>query len=247
MRDDMFKVIVERPRRGVGYYRTLHNEYRAAKRFKVNTYCNPDLTGIEYDVIDEFSSTKLPMRSRNLGWDGKSLNENLNPLRRFIAKQVGRPWNDVYSEISAKLDTNSTVKQHVRDHLKDFVSIKTYKTEDGQIWVAGRYGPRPIYNNDFHVDENGILCNSRPPDNVKKVNYKERRAKAEWEVKRDINGVTYEKEDGIWYRIERTEKVYMRTYYPGGGLAPTKHLDTAVSFRKWTVSSKDLKKLKLEV
>ena len=246
MRDDMFKVIVERPRRGVGYYSTLPNEYRAAKRFKVNTYCNPDLSGIEYDVVDEFSSTKLPMRARSIGWDGKRLNENLNPLRRFIAKQVGRPWNDVYSEISAKLDTNSTVKQHVRDHLKDYVSVKTYRTEDGQLWFSGRFGPRSIDWNDFHVDENGILCDSHPPDNVKKLNYKEHRAKAEWEVKRVINGVTYEKEDGIWFRVERTEKVYMRTYYQGGGLAPIKRLDTAVSFRKWTVNKKDLKKLKLD-
>ena len=237
MRDDMFKVIVERPRRGVGYYRTLPNEYRAAKHFKLD---------IDNNVNDEYCSTKLPMRSRSLGWDGKELNENLNPLRRFVAKHVGRLWDDVYSEISAKLDASSTVKQHVRDHLKDFVSVKTYRTEDGQLWAAGRYGPTPIYYRDFYVDENGILRDGRPPETTKKLTYKERHAKAEWEWKRVIGGVTYEKEDGIWYRVVRTEKTYMRTYYQGGGIAPIKRLDTSVTFRKWTVNRNDLRDLKLD-
>jgi len=250
----MFKVIVDRPRQGVGYYRTLPNEYRAAKRFKLETHSNPDLTGIEYDVIDEYCSTKLPMRNRNLGWDGKEQHDNLKPLRRFLDKQVGRLWNDVYSEISAKVNADSTVKQshhcrcRVRDYVKSYVSIKNYYTDTGH-WAVGKYGPTPISHYDLYVDENGILCDGRPTpkEPYKHCNqtYKERRAAAEWEWKRVINGVTYEKEDGLWFRIVRTERVYMRTYYQGGGIAPIKRLDTAVTFRKWTVNRNDLRDLKL--
>ena len=141
MRDDMFKVIVERPRRGVGYYRTLPNEYRAAKRFKLSTYCTPDDTGWEYDVDDEFNvSTKMPMRSKKIGYEGKELNENLKPLYRYIDKQVGRLWNDVYSEICANLDTGSTVKQHVRDHIPDHVAIKTFIGGNGEAYSVSKYG-----------------------------------------------------------------------------------------------------------
>ncbi|MFX8308882.1 hypothetical protein ABTL21_19880, partial [Acinetobacter baumannii] len=43
----------------------------------------------------------------------KDLNENLGPLRRFLERQVGRPWNDVYSEIARNLRVTSTVQQHV--------------------------------------------------------------------------------------------------------------------------------------
>ena len=237
MRDDMFKVIVERPRRGVGYYRTLPNEYRAAKHFKLD---------YDFNVDDEYCSAKMPMRHRNLGWDGKELNENLNPLRRFVAKQVGRLWDDVYSEISAKLDASSTVKQHVRDHLKDFVNFKTYCTEDGQRWAAGRYGPTPIYYRDFFVDEKGILCGSPEKTRYKGKTFKEIRAANERVHKREINGVIYEKDDkGIWFRVDRTERTYMRTYFQGGGVAPIKRLYTEVTFRKWTVGKNDLRDLKL--
>lgn len=150
MRADMFKVIVERPRRGVGYFRTLPNDYRAAKHFKLDD---------ELDVVDEFWGTQ-PMRNRKIGWERKELNENLNPLYRFLKKQVGRPWNEVYSEISENLDTGSTVKQHVRDHLKDFVALKTYVDADGDRWLLGRYGPSPVHYKELFVDEHGILRNS---------------------------------------------------------------------------------------
>jgi hypothetical protein len=32
-----------------------------------------------------------------------ALNENLNPLKRYLHAQVGRPWNKVYAEIAARI------------------------------------------------------------------------------------------------------------------------------------------------
>ena len=49
----------------------------------------------------------------------KLLNENLAPLRRYLERQVGRPWDKVYSEIAEGLRVASTVQRHVRDHLRD--------------------------------------------------------------------------------------------------------------------------------
>jgi hypothetical protein len=46
------------------------------------------------------------------------------PLRRFLKRQVGRPWDKVYSEIAAHLRADNTVRQHVRDHLRNFVAVK---------------------------------------------------------------------------------------------------------------------------
>jgi len=34
-----------------------------------------------------------------------------------------QPWNKVYSEIAAHLRVDSTVQQHVRGHLRDFVAV----------------------------------------------------------------------------------------------------------------------------
>ena len=119
MRKDMFKVIVERPRRGA--------------RFRVN---RSRLTG------DEALPSRVGMkRFRKINHtDTKELNENLAPLKRFLMKQVGRPWNKVYSEICEHLDANNTVKQHVRDHLKDFIVTKVAIGRDG-AWMNGNDHP----------------------------------------------------------------------------------------------------------
>ncbi|MEO1661985.1 MAG: hypothetical protein AAFR51_13420 [Pseudomonadota bacterium] len=122
MREDMFKVIVERPRWGS----------RHAVKSK-----------LRYDKVPgRKRATGRRMALENAGWT-KSLNENLAPLKRYLHKQVGRPWDKVYSEISAHLDANSTVKQHVRDHLRDFILIKVTIAGDGSYSAAAQqwWGP----------------------------------------------------------------------------------------------------------
>lgn len=101
MRQDMHKVIVERERRGGrGRARGGLGEKNAG--------------------IDDLP-TKQGIRKRHQRSGLRELNENLAPLKRYLRKQVGRPWNKVYSEIAANLRTTSAVQQHVRHHLWDFV------------------------------------------------------------------------------------------------------------------------------
>jgi hypothetical protein len=101
MREDMAKVIVERPRLGgagpkpKGYRRRLRRYGEDGP---------PGREGI---------------RAR---WpDRKGLNEHLGPLRRYLDSQVGRPWDKVFSEICARIDRNSAVQDHVRDHVEQYV------------------------------------------------------------------------------------------------------------------------------
>ena len=55
---------------------------------------------------------KQGMRRRHLlHGDPKQLNENLAPLKRYLGKQVGRPWNAVYRDLSARLRAASAVQQ----------------------------------------------------------------------------------------------------------------------------------------
>lgn len=115
MRSDMFKVIVERPRSGS----------RA-----------PWPSGYRRELDSEDLPSKIGMRPRR--WS-KWLNENLAPLRRFLVRQAGRAWNDVFSEICQTIDNRSTVKQHVRGHIEDFVAIRTALVE-GRIYVKDDYG-----------------------------------------------------------------------------------------------------------
>lgn len=129
MRKDMSKVIVERPRLG-----------RSRAGLK------PGRTRVVADDDGEpLRTSRGPAREPKAPPPKtKSLNENLNPLKRYLAAQVGRPWNKVYAEISQHLKPSSTVQQHVRDHLEDFVAVKT-RMKSGKVVIAPRYGgERPL-------------------------------------------------------------------------------------------------------
>jgi len=95
MRDDMHKVIVERPRRGAGWARD----------------------GRPLPVEDQPSRDKFRRGSQR----SKTLNENLAPLKRYLQKQVGRPWDKVYGEIRERISPSNTVQMHIHQHLFDYV------------------------------------------------------------------------------------------------------------------------------
>jgi len=119
MRDDMFKVIVERPRWGV------HKAPRA--KLRRDKFPDRSFVGIRRQAWETCAWTK-------------HLNENLAPLRRYLHKQVGRQWNDVFSDICKNLDTGSTVKMHVREHIEDFVMVRISFDRQGNWLGQGKWG-----------------------------------------------------------------------------------------------------------
>lgn len=189
MREDMFKVIVERPR----LFR------RHARRVKSRYDRQPD-------------RTKVGMRRAALEQRGlrKGLNENLAPLRRYLQKQRGRAWNDVYSEICARLDTRSTVKQHVRDHLEDLIVVKVTVDRDGRKLCNGRWaGLRPLHESwcDLYVDpEDGIIKEVAAlrrklglPASRNARRRKPKHGNCDLVVLNDLEDLR--RIDGLWYRI----------------------------------------------
>jgi hypothetical protein len=66
---------------------------------------------------------------KNRKWFG----EHLGPLKRWLCSQVGRPWNDVYSEASSVIKPDSVVRLHVRTHLLEFVERNTFM-KNGEVW-----------------------------------------------------------------------------------------------------------------
>jgi hypothetical protein len=130
MRKDMARVIVERPRIKPFNCRKGRQKSR-----------------------DDLPSHEGMRRAHAQRGDRKELNENLAPLRRYLEKQVGRPWDKVYSEIAECLRVDSTVQQHVRDHLHDFVAIKPRRI--ARSW----YRERILWWQPLYVDPvTGLLC-----------------------------------------------------------------------------------------
>lgn len=131
MREDMARVIVERPR--IRPYNIRKGRSAA---------------------VDDLPAHEGMRRAHALRGERKQLNENLPPLRRYLERQVGRPWNKVYSEIAARLRVDSVVQQHVRDHLRDFVAVTPRRVND---WRSSHRGG--LWWQPFYVDpRTGLLC-----------------------------------------------------------------------------------------
>ncbi|MBX3430395.1 MAG: hypothetical protein KF779_12520 [Hyphomonadaceae bacterium] len=127
----MSKVIVERPRTGRAW---------AGLR--------PGRTRALVDDDGEPIKAKGAREPKGREQKTKALNETLNPLKRYLASNVGRPWNKVYSEINEHLKPTSTVQQHVRDHLDDFVATKT-RMKGGAVVVTPRFGGERALEDDW--------------------------------------------------------------------------------------------------
>jgi len=71
----------------------------------------------------------------------KGFNDFLAPLFGFLKGSVGRPWDQVHSEIAAQLSGRSTMQRHVLGHVSDFVCVHARWVE-GVLYLA-RGGRKP--------------------------------------------------------------------------------------------------------
>jgi hypothetical protein len=178
MREDMARVIVERPR-------IIDSITRKGRNRPLEDY--PKQLGMR--------------RSQRERGGYKMLNENLSPLRRFLERQVGRPWDKVFSEIAKRLRADSTVQQHVRDHLRDFVAIRPRRG----IAVWYRWGGETLWHQPLYVDpRDGILkrTDRLPEERARRRREVERQRRqpaperVELAIDRELRRI-----DGIWYEV----------------------------------------------
>jgi hypothetical protein len=143
----MAKVITERPRAGHG------NESRKWGR---------RLGKHEYDAEDH-GATRAPVARRNqYGWNAKRFSDLLGPLRRYLRKQVGRPWDTVWSEISHTLDSRSLSGQHVFNHIGWEVEQHARVGTDGRVYHNRWSGQVPVSG--LYIDpRTRLLCYARKP------------------------------------------------------------------------------------
>jgi hypothetical protein len=176
MRNDMMKVVTEPARGG--------SSYRIAKGEKVR---------LQREGIDSVQHEGMGRR-----WnydDRRPSRDHLNALRRFLQKQVGRRWDEVYSDICEYAPKGSFLGYHLRELVSYEVSVSV--TADGDE-VRGRRGWK-VYSGDLYV------C---PETNILKVydDGKERkrfrwREKSEYEMLAVDENHKYVKVDGLWYFV----------------------------------------------
>ena len=118
MRADMKKVVTERPRSNARY---AYSDYR------------------HRDNHGDFDNLPSHQGMRRLYSDHKTFSDLLGPLRGYLRGCVGRPWDDVWSEICQVVKSGNTVDQHLRSHIMYEVELHT-RIIDGKAYADGRYG-----------------------------------------------------------------------------------------------------------
>jgi hypothetical protein len=138
MRSDMYKIVVERPRRS--------KDLKArALRFR-NSLDGPSHLGMR------------------VGYGYRELNENLAPLRRYLHSQVGRPWDRVFGEICSRIDRRNPVQRHIHQHIDQFIATRV-QIRAGKLIECGKFGLRLLGgSNELYVNpRTGLICRTKTP------------------------------------------------------------------------------------
>lgn len=174
MRADMKSVIVDTGR---------HGKRDGARK----TQPTKDLDKLE--CLPEREGMMKRWREGRWGWE---FGDRLNPLEKFLKKNVGRPWNDVWSEICEHTDSRTIKGMHMRDHVQQYV------TGSGGQEGLSHWGWRW---DRFYVDDNGILREGEYRNRYR------RQPNYDPDVC-EINGHRFERINGCWFEVwyERAKK-----------------------------------------
>lgn len=187
MRHDMSKVVTEKPRRG-SRTRSLKTGRRLHRS--------------EFDADDHGATRHKVSRHGQYGWDAKEFTDVLNPLRRYLRKQVGRPWNAVYSELARTLDRRSLTGLHIWDHVRQEVEIHT-EWRDGHAWCSPTYGCHYRVDSNNHYGDyallyvhplTGLLC-AQPPGVLRY------RRRVDPDVRQVDDTTNHERINGCWFEV----------------------------------------------
>lgn len=89
-------------------------------------------------LVDADDAGVTPVRKQV----GKDFDDKFGAARRWLASKVGKPWNDIYSEICRRFDSKSLGGRHALEHLMNWVGIP------GELYYM---------SSQFFVDGDGIL------------------------------------------------------------------------------------------
>ena len=176
----MKKVIISRPRKsGISH--------PVRKKININ-----DLN--EDGDIDDCYPRKISAKKDTVGPKGWEKNQTdlLGPMRRYLQKQVGRNWNEIWSEICE--DNQDFMGDHLKGHIQREVVTNCYFDENGRIINKENQKEVGYYSSSlfFVHPETGLL---------EQATYKPyKRHYPELNIYK-IDDQEYHKHEDIWYRV----------------------------------------------
>ena len=140
MRKDIAKVVFERPKGG----RTW------AKK-------TPRAAAVLLDSAgDQLNEAANHVRRKRQ----KGRNSNLSPLEHFLECRVGRPWDQVWSEVCTTADVRSTLGGEIR-HYVDCLIARHCWFEGRTLLTDSYYGPPQKARGLFVHPRSGLLMRPR--------------------------------------------------------------------------------------
>lgn len=154
MRNDMSKVVTERPR--YGHSNRSKKTGLRIRRWDRKSYYNGE------DGLDGPHRIKSS-RQGQYGWDSKEFSDRIGPLKRFLQSQIGRHWDKIYSELAQTLDKRSLTGRHIWSHVWDYVERDCVIGDDQKVYriycKESHFGKQnEVYKPLYVHPKTGVLC-----------------------------------------------------------------------------------------
>jgi hypothetical protein len=128
MRNDIAKIITERERRSNHW--TSKRDKGVYKKRR-NRFAEDDI-----DKLDSLPRKESTFFHNRNNYKGQT--DHLSPLKGFFRKNLGKKWDDIFSEISSVVSKKTRTDLHVFEHISDFVEMNVIEKE-GKIYYIKNY------------------------------------------------------------------------------------------------------------
>ncbi len=193
MKKYLGREVIERARRG--------SANRSLKARKVGLL---HLDAAEWQDWEYDGPGRVP-NSHMQAWDSKigdkDFSDTLGPIHGYLRSNLGRPWDDVFSELSAGLGAFSWPLRHILTQHVD-VATHTWMGNDGKVYVDDKYGISCVSEMakryDFYVHPRDGRLRQAPMVRWRTIS---RLRPTRWETdrKKMDDGRWLVKIDGLWY------------------------------------------------
>jgi hypothetical protein len=200
MRPDLDKCTTECYRRGAG---SLEHTYKI--KFGGKVKFNPDP---EHEYENERGGFHSSARRRHK--EHKDFGDKLGALRGNVRKNVGRPWDDVFSEFCASLDRRGVSGYHIWTHLKYEVELNTVLLDGKVYYSTKKPGYRGGEVDGYYVHPVTGILEYKKPKSWKR--FWRSKPKEPILPAPDYPGWEYKQMDGLWFRVKF---VNVYDYYKG--------------------------------
>ncbi len=135
---------------------------------------------------------------------------NSKPVERYLSRQVGRLWNDIYSDASAALRRTRIAEAHWSYLLTQYVATQLHVVEDELFWSDWNGGLIPLSHGSarkLYVDPRDGCLHRNTSIETHRMRQKRITARAAQELSSRIRVVSPSRQlhllgDGSWWEVE---------------------------------------------